>query len=165
MSFRRPPSTSGARDEFSAFNFGRDACDSVVEPLMMPALRRCVLFAVFAASLIAAEELPALESARALYEDGQLAAADAAEAQFWLGEIALRRNDPETAISWLEKSVALAPSVSRYHHRLGDAYGRAAQKASIFTALGFARKCLTALREAVAVDPANLDARYSLLLF
>jgi tetratricopeptide (TPR) repeat protein len=84
---------------------------------------------------------------------------------FLLGEIALRQNDPERAIGCFENAVASAPRVSLYYHRLGDAYGRAAQKASIFSAFGFARKCLRAYQRAVELAPDNIDARFSLFMF
>lgn len=138
---------------------------------------RVGLLVVFAGSMFAGELPPSMRAARELLESGSIDAAErefkkvngadaeGAEASFWLGEIALLRNDPEKAIAAFERAVALAPSNSRYHHRLGDAFGRAAQNASIFSALGLARKCMGAFQRAVALDPANLDARYSLFLF
>src|SRR5688572_848682 len=100
--------------------------------------RRVSLLVAFTVSMFGAEGPRSMQTAREYFERGMFEAAerefeksaatdaDAAEANFWLGEIALRRNDPEKAIATFERSVALTPSVSRYHHRLGDAYGRAA---------------------------------------
>jgi tetratricopeptide (TPR) repeat protein len=139
--------------------------------------RIIISFIAVVASLAAAEESRSIERGRDLFERGQLEEAAraleasatnpdrTAEANFWLGEIALQRNETEKAVARFELSVALAPEVSRYHHRLGDAYGRAAQKAFFISALGLARKCLSAYQRAVALDPKNLDARYSLFLF
>ena len=94
-----------------------------------------------------------------------LAAADPqnADIQFYLGRIALQRGIPEMAVAALEKAVALSPNDSRFHHRLGDAYGRSAQKAGVFSKMGLAGKCRTAYEKAVELDPKNLDARSSLM--
>lgn len=96
-----------------------------------------------------------------------LAAADAgnADAQFYLGRIALQRDDHEKAVAYLEKAVALSPADARFHLRLGDAYGRSAQKAGMFSKMGLAGKCRTSYEKAVELDPKNIDARFSLLGF
>ncbi len=96
-----------------------------------------------------------------------LAKADAAnaEVQFFLGRIALQKDDSEKAVAYFEKAVSLAPNDSRYHHRLGDAYGRAAQKASLFSQMGLAKKCKTSYEKAVELDRSNVDARQALMSF
>ncbi len=96
-----------------------------------------------------------------------LASAEAkhAETQFYLGRLALQRDDYELAVSLFEKAVALSPNDSRFHHRLGDAYGRSAQKASLFSQMGLAKKCRTSYEKAVELDPKNIDARFGLLGF
>ena len=88
-----------------------------------------------------------------------------ADIQFYLGRLALQRDDHEKAVTYLEKAVALAPADSRMHLRLGDAYGRSAQKASFFSQLGLAKKCKTEYEKSVELDPKNLDARFSLMGF
>jgi tetratricopeptide (TPR) repeat protein len=125
----------------------------------------------------AAPDSSAIAAARALVEAGknneaekafeQLAASDPrnAEINFHLGEFALRRNQLEKAITFFEAAVSAAPESSLYHHRLGDAYGRSAQKASVFRALGLAKKCLAAFQRAVELDSNNVAARYSLFTF
>ena len=139
--------------------------------------RAGLLFIALCAQLPAAVNSAAIESARTLYELDQLDRALQAfetlattapangEIDFYLGEIAFRRNDTEKATAHFEKAVVAAPTVSRYHHRLGDAYGRAAQDASVFSALGLAKKCLRSFQRAVELDPDNLDARFSLFTF
>ena len=135
------------------------------------------LTASLGAQLAGAAEPGALAAARALHEAGRFAEARRAferlaasdpknpEIAFHRGELALWRNELPEAVALLEKATATGPGNSRYHHRLGDAYGRSAQAASVFSALGFARKCLAAYRRAVELDPANLEARLSLFLF
>jgi tetratricopeptide (TPR) repeat protein len=90
---------------------------------------------------------------------------DNPEVQFYLGRLALQKDDPERAIALLEKAVAAAPTEARYYLRLGDAYGRAAQKASVFSQLGLAKKCKGAYEKAVELDQKNVEARQSLLNF
>jgi tetratricopeptide (TPR) repeat protein len=138
---------------------------------------RCFAFACLCLSLHAATETAPLAAARALYHERKpveaqaafaaLAAAEPknAEAQFYLGRLALSRDEHEKAVAHLEKAVALTPANSSYHHRLGDAYGRSAQKASLFSQMGLAKKCRTAYEQAVALNPQNVDARLSLLGF
>lgn len=94
-----------------------------------------------------------------------LAAADPkdAEAQFYLGRLALQRNDHEKAVSILEKALALAPNDARIHLRLGDAYGISAQKAGFLSKMSLAGKCRTSYEKAVELDPKSLDARFSLM--
>ena len=88
-----------------------------------------------------------------------------ADVQFYLGRLALQRDDYEQAATYLEKAVSLSPNDSRFHHRLGDAYGRAAQKASLFSQIGWAKKCRVAYEKAVELDPKNVDAHLSLMVF
>jgi tetratricopeptide (TPR) repeat protein len=90
---------------------------------------------------------------------------DHAGIQFYLGRLALQREDHEKATGHLEKAVALNPMDARHHHRLGDAYGLAARKASFFSQMGLARKCKASYEKAVELDPKSLDARFALLGF
>jgi len=83
------------------------------------------------------------------------------EAAFYLGRLALWRGNQEQAVQWLEKATQLVPDKSPYFRELGDAYGLAAQKAGLLSKFGFAKKCLAAYDKAVALDPADLDARAS----
>lgn len=82
-----------------------------------------------------------------------------------LGQLALRRDDTEHAISYLEKAVELDPKHSETRRILGDAYGRAAQKKGIFGGLGLGKKCLASYQKAVELDPKNIDAHGSLFDF
>lgn len=153
----------------------------IASPSWIRRVRRIVARAAgapwLAVTLFATDTAVTLDAARALFAEDKIVQAQAAfeqlaqrapadaEINFHLGELALRRNDVDAAIPFLQRAVAAAPNVSRYQHRLGDAYGRAAQKASPFSALGLARKCRLALVRAVELDPANLEARYSLFAF
>jgi len=94
-----------------------------------------------------------------------LAATDpnSADVQFYLGRLALQRGESDKAVACMEKAVALSPGDARFHHRLGDAYGQSAQKAGVFSKMSLAGKCRTAYEKAVALDPRNIDARFSLM--
>jgi tetratricopeptide (TPR) repeat protein len=102
-----------------------------------------------------------LPEAQAAFAKIALAEPANGEAAFYLGRLALRRGDHEQAVLWLEKATKLVPDKSAYFRELGDAYGLSAQKAGVFSKFGFAKKCLAAYDRAVALDPANLDARAS----
>ncbi len=123
-------------------------------------------FALDQAAFTAAVELYAqrrpLEAQKA-FEALAPTAPENAEIRFYLGRLALQRNDHEAAVAHLEKAVALAPTDSRMYHRLGDAYGLTAQKAGIFSKMSWAGKCRTAYEKAVELDPKNIDARWSLM--
>ncbi len=86
-----------------------------------------------------------------------------ADIQFYLGRLALQRDDQEKAVAHLEKAVELSPGDSRFHLRLGDAYGLTAQKAGFFSQLSWAKKCQAEYEKAIELDPKNIDARWSLM--
>lgn len=132
----------------------------------------CLLLIALAS---AAAEPASVASARALFlQRGKSAEAQqafeailaqdprSAPALFHLGRLAYRRDDMPQAISYLEKAVAIAPNDSEIHRALGDSYGRSAQKASVFSQLGFAKKCLASYQKAVQLDPRNIEAHLSL---
>ena len=103
--------------------------------------------------------------AQAAFEAIAAAEPTNAGAAYHLGELALMRNDPETAVKWLEKATQLDSRSELYVQALGDAYGVAAQQAGLFSKLGLARKCGAAYARAVALDPDNVEARYALFTF
>ena len=121
-----------------------------------------------------AAESTSFESARSLFESRKpveaqqafekLAATDPKnpEINYYLGQLALRRDAADKAVNYLASAIAATPNVARYHHALGDANGRCAQKAGVLSKFGFAKKCLAAYQRAVELDPGNLDFRQSL---
>lgn len=126
---------------------------------------------------VAELDIPAFHAAVELYNQRKapeaqrafeaLATANPANAniQFYLGRLALQLNEHEKAAKHLEKAVELGPHDSRFHLRLGDAYGQLAKKAGMFSALRLAGKCRAAYEKAIELDPKSLDARFSLLGF
>ena len=143
---------------------------------------RSFLFSVIAlalaASAFASSDPAQLAAARALFgtqgkaREAQqafeaIATADPtnAEAQNFLAQLAIRRDDAEKAVAYAEKAASLAPDNADIQDTLGDAYGRSAQKASLFSQLGLAKKCAAAYQRAVALAPDNVDFHQSLFEF
>ena len=138
----------------------------------------CSLLLALATSLNAAVDPAALDAARALFnERGKSADAQKAfealattdpknaDVNFFLGQLANRRDDPTKAVTYLEAAVAAAPNEARHHHGLGDAYGRNAQKAGMLSKFGLAKKCVASYERAVELAPTNLEFRQSLFEF
>ncbi len=96
-----------------------------------------------------------------------LVAANRADAAVYalLGKVEVAKGDADAAVKACEKAVELAPANSAYQLQLGDTYGFAAQNAGMLSKMNFARKCRNAYEKAVELDPANLDARGSLMGF
>lgn len=88
-----------------------------------------------------------------------------AEAHALLGTMLMSQDQPEPAVKAYERAVELDASNSELRRRLGDAYGFSAQKAGLFSKLGWAKKCLAAYQKAVELDPKNIRAHESLLGF
>ena len=133
-----------------------------------------LLTAVVANATIAPDKI---ENVRGLLRDHKVTEAESAanslvaahpadaEAHALLARVCLAKNDADGAVKAGEKAVALAPANSDLQLQLGDTYGFAAQKGSVFSMPGWAKKCRLAYEKAVELDPANLTARSSLLGF
>jgi tetratricopeptide (TPR) repeat protein len=144
----------------------------------MPAIhhRTFALLALLLISpLTAATTAPeAVAAARALFESRNDAEARRAfeaiaqsdpsnpEAPHFLGRLALRQNDPASAVTWLEKAASLAPNHAETQRLLGDAYGMQAQKAGVLSKFGWARKCVACYERATQLDPKDPANHYSL---
>src|SRR5689334_22496884 len=75
-----------------------------------------------------------------------------------IGQCHLMRGDYRMATEAFEKALALSPSSSELHRLLGNAYGRRAEMASVFTAPGYAREAHQYFEQAVNLDPNNREA-------
>ena len=87
------------------------------------------------------------------------------EIDFSLGRLALWFDDTAAALSHLERAAQTAPTEARIQNALGDAYGLMAQTANVLAKLGWALNCRKAYGRAVALEPANVAYRWSLLGF
>ena len=133
----------------------------------------CVLFACGA--ILSAADSP--ESPQGLIEAGHFKRARAivepilqknpndAEAAYMLSEIKEAFGDLEGATTLAEKAVSLDAKNAHYHLQLGQLYGQAAQKASIFKQLGLAHKFKSELQTALSIDPKLLDAQEDMMEF
>lgn len=118
-----------------------------------------------------------LQAGRAAYEKSdyakavqELQAAAAKEPQD--GEIQLlltksyiELQEQDAAVRSAERAVALDPRNSVYHEWLGKAYGEKASHASLFAALGLARRTQREFQTAVELDDHNFSARQALIEF
>jgi Tfp pilus assembly protein PilF len=71
----------------------------------------------------------------------------------------------DEAIAAGESAVKELPESAVAHLWLGKAYGQKAIRASLFTQLGWAKKCRTEFEKAVALDPKSAEARGDLVQY
>jgi tetratricopeptide (TPR) repeat protein len=83
----------------------------------------------------------------------------------YLGRIALHETRFRDAITHLERAAELEPSTADHRMWLGRAYGQLAVRSSFTKKFGLAKRARAALERAVQLDPANVDARASLVQF
>lgn len=91
--------------------------------------------------------------------------AGSAEELYRSGKRAVLRGDHVAATRLLEQAVAVAPREPDYQHWLGNSYAWVAATASLGDKPAMGRKCLAAYLRAIALDPDNLPARFSLMNF
>lgn len=102
-----------------------------------------------------------LTEAKAAFEKLAASEPNNAELNYWLGLTAISLNDLDSAVHYLEKATSCDANQARYHHELGDTYGVLAQKASMFSKMGYAKKCIAAYDRAVALEPDYVEYRKS----
>jgi len=112
-----------------------------------------------AVALFQAKHFP---DARAAFEKIAAREPKNAAAHYYLGRIALDRDDANVAVDELEKATAGDPKNSDDYFWLGSAYGVYARR---HDSIGKARKCRDAFLKAVELNPDNLDARAALATF
>jgi tetratricopeptide (TPR) repeat protein len=145
-----------------------------------PVLKNPLLFSflsLLAPAALSAAEPAGLAAARALFDANRpvearrafeaLAATDPsnADVHYYLGRLALERDDPDMAVRELETAESIEPGSARDHLALGDAYGYSATRAGMFGKFNLAKKCLAEFQRASELDPGNLDVHSRLLEF
>jgi tetratricopeptide (TPR) repeat protein len=135
------------------------------------------VLALLAAAPVAAVQGTTLESAIALVHDGQYAEARPALAALvtthprddriaaYLGRALFGLERYGDAMTWFEKAIGLKPDSSDHHMWLGHAALEEVQRANILRKLSLASKARRALERAVALNPANVEARGFLFAF
>jgi tetratricopeptide (TPR) repeat protein len=88
-----------------------------------------------------------------------------AEVQLWLARSYYELEQRDAAVNSAERAVALEPQNSIYHEWLGRAYGEKADHASMFSAMGLARKTRKEFEKAVELDGKNFSAMQELIEF
>jgi tetratricopeptide (TPR) repeat protein len=84
---------------------------------------------------------------------------------FQVGEGYYEGGNYEAAAEAFRKAIEAAPMESEYHRQLGRAYGRLAEEANWFTALGLVSKTRKQLERAVELNAKNLKAISDLIDF
>lgn len=82
---------------------------------------------------------------------------------FSQGQRYYMQSDYDKAVYWLKAAVTKAPDNARYHHWLGKAYGRLAEKANWFSAMSLSLRTLKELRAAVKLDNTYVSALQDLM--
>ena len=78
---------------------------------------------------------------------------------------ALKAEKWDAAVEAGETLVKEAPESAEAQMWLGRAYRQKALKSSLFSQMGWAKKCKASFEKAVALDPKNVDARVDLLQY
>jgi tetratricopeptide (TPR) repeat protein len=112
-----------------------------------------------AVALFKAKHFP---DARAAFEKLAAREPQNTAAHYYLGRIAIKRDDGDNAVDEMEKAAAGDPKNSDCYFWLGRAYGVYAQQ---HESIGKARKCRDAFLKAIELNPDNLDARAALATF
>jgi tetratricopeptide (TPR) repeat protein len=94
-----------------------------------------------------------------------LFAADPADPLIAQGQAAMKAGDYDKAIDIFKQAVAKSPKNPDAHFHLGEAYGSAAEQASMFSQASLAGKCRDEFETAVALNPNHIDAREGLIDF
>ena len=115
-----------------------------------------------------------LDSAVRLFEEGRLSESREILEQytddnplngrvaFYMGRICLNEENLDEAIDWFKKAVKADENNSENHHWLGNAYGLKARTAGLLKRGRLARLFKQEVTKAIALDPDNADARFSL---
>jgi len=76
---------------------------------------------------------------------------------------AITRGEPEKAVEYFEKAVALKPNNADYHYRLANAQLQAGMRAGMFEGMSMLPKAKAELERAIQLDPNLIAARFALL--
>lgn len=103
--------------------------------------------------------------ARAILEPQVKAHPQDARACYLLAQVKMALRDLDGALTLAQRAAELDPKSSDYHLALGQNFGRLAAQASIFLAGPLAIKFRKEVEIALELDPKNLDALDSMMIF
>ena len=103
------------------------------------------------------------EEAKPLLKGVEESAKDYAGARYMLGRIAFETKEYDDAVDYFEEAIEANNKVADYYSWLGDTYGTIARDANLFKQGLLAPKMKDAWEKAIALDPKNLNARFSLV--
>ena len=78
-----------------------------------------------------------------------------ADALYWMGKLQWAKKDPEKAVEFADKAIAINPGNASYYVLRGNALGNLAQNANMFRAMGLASDSLESYEKAVDLEPGN----------
>ena len=103
--------------------------------------------------------------ARATFEAQLSANPQDAQAEYYLGRIALNGEQATAALAHLRSAAQLAPGNAEYQRWLGEALVKYVDEVNVFRKPTVARQLRDAFARAVELDPDMLDAREALMEF
>ncbi|PCI62868.1 MAG: hypothetical protein COB37_05995 [Kordiimonadales bacterium] len=134
-------------------------------------------FALSAALLVAPAALSDIKAGIKAQEDGAFDVAltefkkdinvttSRFEANWRTGQTYIMMGDPKEALNYLETAIEENADHAEAQYWWGAANGQTAQSASIFSALGYAKKSKKAFERAIELDPDHLEARGALVQY
>ena len=88
-----------------------------------------------------------------------------ADALVAMSEVSLSESRTDEAVKLGERCVAAQPKASTCHVAYGNALGNKAMTAGMMAGMSYAGKVREAFKTAVELDPQNMDARFSLMMY
>jgi tetratricopeptide (TPR) repeat protein len=147
-----------------------------VESTVIVSPRFALLLPLLICTLMGADTTT--DAARALFDERRYPEAEAAytariavrpddaEAHFFLGRLALARQQIAQSLPHFERAVELASNQAEYQFQLGSASMQQAGRLGMsFKALGLVKKGRQAMEKAVALEPRNVSYRQAILEF
>ncbi len=138
-----------------------------LQPLLLCCFLACAPLPAFAKTLPDVRTMVEAKAPGALAAAEALTKAQPGDANVWvlLVRARLQSRQAEKAIAAGEKAVALGPKNAQAFYWLGNAYGNRIGEVGMLTKMSMAPKLRDAFERAVALDPALIDARTSLIEF
>ncbi|PCI58704.1 MAG: hypothetical protein COB35_13145 [Gammaproteobacteria bacterium] len=127
-------------------------------------------------TLVGSNSTP-VNNAVALYQQGEFSKAKnlfkkalktdkkSLDSLVYLARINAKLKEWDDAEDHIKAALKLAPKNAYVQNLSGKIYGAIAQNASIFSALGYAKKCLKGFRKSVELTPQNIEYRQALMSF